>query len=431
MNTRILIAVLVVLASAPAAAAHLTPADGTDAAVAPDVASPAEFSTETAASDAGDDAGGDDAETRYTRLYVDADDSYLSIKPGESETFTVRVANGEDRAVDVNPHLFTSPMHQHPIEESWVDIAGPDSVDAGGEAEYEVTVTVPESAETADYAGMIAFTNETVARGGQPPRPIHAAYVGADVWREPTVRIISDTYVHAQVESGDSVTRQIVVKNTGDEAVPLSPELITEDRGHCVGSGCPAELDPNWVDVDAPSQVAAGETATVTVTISPDEGAERGNYRAELDLGLEDPNRDDRSDYWQRVNVDFVVWEQPDEAFEKSFSVSEETENVTLTLTPRNDGNPNAEAPGFDVSFVSPDGEVREARRVAVSERGFVDLGGRQRTHAQGDYSTDGGTTEFVYVLDDPAEGEWSVRIMPENTIGFGYELTRDESGDE
>lgn len=427
MNKRILIAVLVVLASVPAATAHMAPADSS-----PTTSAPASVSSVTEAADAEDDSS--DEETNYTRLYVDADDSYLNLQPGESDSFTIRVKNGEDTAVDVNPHLWTSPVARLPMNESWVTIDGPDELAAGEEATYDVRVSVPSEAETGRYSGLIAFTDQTAeTRAGQPERPVHADYVNVEVWRPPTVRIVSDTYVHTQVEAGSSVTRQIVIENTGDSAVPLSPELKLENR-RCVGSHCPAELDPSWIDIDAPSQVEAGETATVTVTISPGADADRGDYRSTIDLGLKDPNRDPRNEYWQEVNLRFVVWQQPEEPYETSFTVSEGTENVTLTLNPRNYGeraDGDAEKPGFDVTFVSPDGERIDAERVRVSKRGHVDLSGRGDGTEQGAYTAQGAQTEFVYALDEPASGEWSVEIMPENTISFSYELTRNESGDD
>jgi hypothetical protein len=413
MKREILIAALVVLAGMPVATAYAAPTNSppVDAASA----TPAES----------------DGATNFTKLYVNAEDSYLDIKPGESASFTVRVKNGEDRALDVNPHLFTSPVAEYPLESEWVTIDGPDTLEAGQEVEYEVTVEVPEEAESASYRGQVAFTNETTAtRPGRPERPVHADYVRVEVWRPPTVKILSDTYLSTQVEAGDTVTRQIVIKNTGDEAVPLSPEL--GDRGHsCHGPHCENQLDPNWVDIDAPNQVQPGETATVTVSISPDEAADRGRYRTSIDLGLKDPNRDPRRDYWQQVNMNFVVWKQPSEPYEHEFEVTEETENVTLTLSPRTAGDgERAEEPSFDVTFVSPDGERIEAERVEVSERGFVDLGSRERGTSDGDYTTRRSTSKFVYVLDAPETGEWTVEIMPDNTIGFQYELTRNESGD-
>ena len=420
MKRVILVTLLVALAGVPAAAA-VAPIDGATDAPAP------------AVNDAVSTEQSDDGDGNYTRLYVDARESYLDLKPGESDTFTVVVENGEDESVDVNPHLFTSPTDRNPIKESWIETDGPDSIDAGEEVEYEVSVSVPEDAEIARYSGAIAFTDQTVSTAGRPDRPVHAAHTSVTVWKEPTVQILSETYIHTQVEAGDSISKQIVIENTGDESVPLSPERA-EQRGRCYGTHCPQQVDQSWIDVDAPSQIAPGETATVTVTISPDADAERGRYDTSLDLGLQDPNRRDDNNYWQEVSLSFVVWEQPEEAYEAEFDVSERTDNVTLTLNPQNRRTAeNAEAASFDVTFVSPDGERIEAERVEVSQSGYVDLGSSpQRGASQdGPYATNGGQTEFVYELEEPAAGEWTAEIMPDNTMGFQYEITQNESDDE
>lgn len=255
--------------------------------------------------------------------------------------------------------------------------------------------------------------------------------MSVDIQKEPTVNILSDTYVNTQVEAGDSVTRQIVIKNTGDQAVPLSPERA-EQRGHCYSTRCPQQVNQSWIEIDAPSQIAPGETATVTVTISPDENADRGRYDTEIDLGLQDPNRNDRNGYWQKVRLNFVVWEQPDEPYVADFTVDERTDNVTLTLNPQSRRTAeNADEAGFDVTFVSPDGERIDAKRVQVSERGHVDLGAQRQGTDDGPYATNNGNTEFVYELDAPDAGEWTVEIMPEDTIGFQYELTQNESDED
>ena len=427
MKRVILITLLVALAAVPVATA-VAPTDGgaTAAVPAPNDA----VSTATAT---GDSAGSGDGPANYTRLYVDARDSYLDLKPGESTTFTVVVQNGEEEAVDVNPHLFTSPTDRDPIESSWVEIDGPDSIDAGEEVEYEVSVSVPEDAEIARYSGMIAFTDETVATApNRPARPVHAAHMSVNVWKEPTVKILSETYISTQVEAGDSVTKQIVIENTGDESVPLSPERA-EQRGHCYGTHCPQQVDQSWIDIDAPSQIEPGETATVTVTIAPDADADRGRYDTSVNLGLDDPNRRDDNGYWQEINLNFVVWEQPEEPYEVDFSVSERTDSVTLTLNPQNYRTAeNADDPSFDVTFVSPDGERIEAERVEVSERGSVNLGAQRQRDAteDGAYATRSEQTEFVYEIDAPDAGEWTAEIMPDDTIGFQYELTRNESDD-
>jgi hypothetical protein len=249
------------------------------------------------------------------------------------------------------------------------------------------------------------------------------------VWREPTVTIRSDTYVHGQVEAGESFTRELVVENTGDSAVPLSPEVKTERR-RCSGH-CPNQINPSWIDIDSPNQVAAGETATVSITVSPPEEAERGRYDAEINLGLKDPNRPEGDTHWQRIRANFVVWKQPSQAFETHFAVSEETENLTLTLSPnRYYGATDAEEAGFDVEFVGPDGDVVEAERVRVTDSGSVDLSGERspRARTDGEYAVSGGHSEFVYRVAEPAAGEWTLRVTPENTIGFQYEITREEA---
>jgi uncharacterized membrane protein len=429
MKRIILVAFLVALAAVPVATA-VAPTDGGTQAAAP-APNEAVSTTTATGSDSDSAADSEDTQQNYTRLYVDARESYLDLKPGESDTFTVVVENGEDEAVDVNPHLFTSPTDRNPIESSWVEIDGPDSIDAGEEVEYEVRVAVPEDAEIARYSGMIAFTDETVASApNRPARPVHAAHTSVEVWKEPTVKILSETYINTQVEAGDSVTKQIVIENTGDEAVPLSPERA-EQRGHCYGTGCPEQVDQSWIDIDAPSQIAPGETATVTVTISPDEDAERGRYDTSIDLGLQDPARPDQGGYWQEVNLNFVVWEQPEEPFTTEFTVSERTDNVTLSLSPQSYRTAdNADAASFDVTFVSPDGERIEAERVQVTDRGYVNLGTQNEPGVtqDGAYATEHSTSQYVYELDAPDAGEWTVEIMPENTIGFQYELTRNES---
>jgi hypothetical protein len=243
------------------------------------------------------------------------------------------------------------------------------------------------------------------------------------------VTVRSDTYVHGQVEAGESFTRELVVENTGDGAVPLNPEVKTERR-RCSGH-CPDQINPSWIDIDSPNQVAAGETATVSITVSPPEEADRGRYDAEINLGLKDPNRPEGDTHWQRVRANFVVWKQPSEPFETDFAVSERTETLTLTLSPnRYYGASDAEAAGFDVEFVGPDGDVVEAERVRVTDGGSVDLSGERsrRARTDGEYAVSGGRSEFVYRVAEPDAGEWTLRVRPEDTIGFRYEITREEA---
>jgi len=78
------------------------------------------------------------------------------------------------------------------------------------------------------------------------------------------------------------------------------------------------------------------------------------------------------------------------------------------------------------VTLVSPDGETIDAERVQQSKRGYVDLASDSDEASR--YGSDGSRQTFIYRHEDPQDGEWTVRIMPENTVQFGYEIVLDES---
>lgn len=370
----------------------------------------------------------DDDERNYTRLYVDDQYKHLRLQPGESETVTISVENGEDEAVELSPQLFVPPRGERPIAEDWVSIETSDlELDAGERREFDVTVEVPEDANIERYGGAIALTDETISYPGRPAQPVNGVSLNVEVWQEPTVRVVSDTYVHSQVQAGDSFTREVVVKNTGDEAVPVNPQLATEDRYRPYDDR--ETLDRSWVSFDAPNEIPAGETGTIEVTVKPPADAERGDYRANVDLGLKDPARADQSSHWQRVNVRFQVWTQPEEPFQTSFDVSEQTDSVELQLSAGQYGAEESASADFDVTFVAPDGTEVDAERVSVTNRGSVNLGENRRTaDTDGTYATGGEQQTFRYRLEDPEDGSWSVKIMPENAMQFGYEIVRNES---
>lgn len=382
--------------------------------------------------------GGDDASANYTRLYVDDEYHRLELKPGESESFEVTVENGEDGPVEITPGLFLPRVGDRPVEESWVSIEpGEATLEADAERTVTVTVSVPEDAELGQYRGAVRFTDETIQHPGRPPRPVHAATFRVQVTRDPTVFVRPLDRGYRQIEAGDSYTYSVQINNTGEESVPLDPTLqVREDRRPRPGAAPSA--DRAWFTIDAPSQVPAGESATVEVTVDVPEDASRDSYSAELDLGLRDPARPDGRDHWQRTRIRFEVWKQPDEPFGKVFDVSEGTDSVTVELSAGGRRNAEDEPASFDVSLVGPDGETVEPERVETTDRGHVDLSGDRRRYryapadggaASGSaYADEGGERVVRYRLDSPDSGEWTLRVMPEDTVRFRYEIIRDES---
>lgn len=429
MRTRLALTVLVAIGMiAPAAAAPMVPQANSPA---QDATTPASTQTASDSGSAAGSGGGAADAANYTKLYVDDNYAHLRIKPGESESFAVTVQNAEDEAVEVSPHLAVPQLRQRPVEEDWVSIDGGNvTLDAGEEREFTVTVSVPEDAELGRYQGSVAFTEETIVYPGRPAQPVHAASFNVQVWKEPTVEIVSGDYLHSRIEAGDSYTHTVVVENSGDKPVPLNPQVTTDRRVRT--SADDDGVDRSWFEIDAPNEVQPGESATVEMTISPPADAELNRYRTELDLGLKDPARPDDNDYWQQISLRFQVWKQPAEPFESSFTVSEEATSVALELSAADRRLASASEPAsFDVAFVAPNGTTLEAERVRSTTRGAVDLSGDERRDAATDsaYSTRGERQTFTYRIDDPDPGAWTVRIMPENTMRFEYEIVRDESG--
>lgn len=377
-------------------------------------------------------AGGDTTATdgNYSRLYIDNGYLDAELKPGTNTSLDVTVGNSDDRPVELNPRVVLPRLQGRPVEKSWVSFEpGEATVAPDEEREFTVTIAVPEDADLGSYNGQIAFTNQTVSYRGGPDRPVHATALNVEVRQEPSVSVSGDRYRFAQIRAGSSTTYVFSVENTGSSAVPLNPRVQT-DRG---GPFDESAVDRSWFDIEAPTDVGPGETANVTVTVSPPSNASLGEYGAQIDLGLKDPNRPDRAEFWQEVSLSFQVWEQPDEPYSTEFRVREDGTEVTVTLEASQYRVRSTDEPvSFDVTLVGPNGNEYDPERVTVTNGGSVSLGGEERPSAgadqQGPYvdRTDG--IEFTYRLENAEVGRWTVEIMPRNTIDFDYEIVQGDS---
>ena len=420
MNTRTLtlIALVVVGAVAATGVVAATTTDGTTA-----------TETTTVETDTGISAP-DPA--NYTRLYIDDGYRNLELKPGESETISVAIENGEDEPVDLSARIAAPPTrNQPPVTPDWVSIEGGETtLDAGESTEIEISVDIPDDAEIGDYSGVVAVTNETVQYPGRPPQPIHSVSLSVDVFQEPTVQLNSETRIYTHLKAGETITREISVSNTGDKAVPVNPQFNTENRRRRRPGGR-TTLDRSWVRIEEPNEIAPGETETIELTVEPPADAERGDYGATVDLGLTDPARNADNTYWQEVDLNFQVWTPPEEPFETTFDVDEGTTNTTLELTAnqRQRAGDRSQDASFDVTFVAPDGREIAANRVRRTDSGSVNLGARRPRETTDDtYAPRSSQQTFTYEIADPAAGEWAVRITPQNTVDFGYEISRNKA---
>lgn len=422
----ILTVALIIVVLLPVATAHTPTPNSESVSVQDESATPLVNGKQTTSTVASAKEG-----SNYTRLYIEEEYRHNEVKPGESTTFNVTIGNSEDHTVTLNPHVVLPKIEGRPIEKSWITIETDDTtLQPDQERTFTVTVSVPADAELGEYRALVAFTNETISyEKGQPPRPVHAATLNVNVFKEPTVKIRSERYFDTQIRAGNSYTYEIVVENTGDQTVPLNPKLKTEESRERYGEN-ENTVQRSWFEIDAPSEVGAGETATVSVTVTPPASASVGDYHANLNLGLKDPARPEREGHWQEIDLGFQVWKQPDQPYETSFQVSDAAENVKLTLSADQDREmANTKPATFEVSFVGPNGTVVNHQRVEVSNGGYVSLGqDERRGQTRGPYTSGNGDKQFVYRITDPAAGQWTVKIMPHNTTNFRYEIIRSES---
>ncbi|CCQ34141.1 conserved hypothetical protein containing N-terminal carbohydrate-binding module, putative alpha galactosidase [Halorhabdus tiamatea SARL4B] len=410
----------------PAAAAHV-PLENSAPVQGEPVAADEPVTTVSAGSSQASAGSSQTNATNYTHLYLDDQYQYGEVKPGNSTTFNITVANGEDHAVELSPHVVLPQLEAHPIQDAWITIEDANTtLGANAERTFTVTVSVPEDTELGDYQAAIALTEETISYPARPPQPIHAATISVEVYQEPTVTIQSPSYYSTSIQAGSDYTYEVVVENTGENAVPLNPSIETEESRY----RDQATAQRSWFDIEAPSEVAAGENATVEITVNAPSDASVGDYDAMVDLGLKDPGRQDQSDYWQQVDLGFQIWEQPEDPFVTDFQVGDEVENVTLTLSASQYREMANDRPAsFDVTFVAPNGTVADHQRAQVTNRGSVSLtSAASRGETQGPYTSGNEAKQFVYGVDDPSAGEWTVQIMPHNTTDFSYEIVRNES---
>jgi len=425
-HRNVLIIALVAVLITPAAAAHV-PLEHSAPVQGEPVVADEPVTTVSAAAPQTDTGSSQTNATNYTHLYLD--DRYRSgdVTPGNSTTFNVTVANGEDHAVELSPHVVVPQLEARPIQDAWISIEDANTtLGANTERTFTVNVTVPDGTELGDYQAAVAFTEETISYPARPPQPIHAATISVEVYREPTVTVRSPSYYSTRIQAGSAFTYEVVVENTGESAVPLNPSIETEESRYRDR----ATAQRSWFDIEAPSEVAAGENATVEITVTAPSDAGVGDYDAMVDLGLKDPARQDRRDYWQQVDLSFQIWQQPENPFVTHFQVSDRADNVTLSLSASQYRRmANDQPTRFEVTFVAPNGTVVDHQREKLRNRGSVSLASdARRGETQGAYTSGGEAKQFVYQVDDPSAGTWTVKIMPHNTTDFSYEIVRNES---
>lgn len=180
---------------------------------------------------------------------------------------------------------------------------------------------IPDDADLGYYNANIIFDRSVISEGAESSvadEKISAYYYGniielsVEVWIPPSVQI-STNYINDRVEAGKEYDYEIKLVNVGDEDISItlqltigkiSPEISYYDSSRSSFDDAFAE---DYVIINAPSKVKAGETATIKIHLKVPESMQ-GSYSMAIDLGIEDPALDE----WEnQVQFYLNVWEQP------------------------------------------------------------------------------------------------------------------------
>lgn len=373
-------------------------------------------------------------------LYIDPGYSYLTIKPGESDEMTVTLYNYGKDTINVEPRLVPKFFNDDKLDDEWVSIS-PSKAEIESEKtqEFTIKVSVPEDAELGHYSSNIFFSG--------PEDEIATPYPGyngmfdlsVNVWLPPNVQVFN-SHISDRVEAGSEYEYVIKLKNVADKPISIDPEFEESDEEWYYRSQI--SLEEKDVTITAPSVIEAEEKAIVKVKISIPDDAE-GGINGIINLNIKDRTI---SEWGQKINMNFDVWQQPDEAYRTTFNtMTDGPITIKVFSVEYNYGSSSISSttPSFDVVLRNDDGEAKPVL-LSSSYSGSVSIGQespviyrRAMEEAAGNYietevpvsedleqlavyqDTSTGYTEIYHV--DGSVGEWTLEIMPHNTETFEY----------
>ena len=373
-----------------------------------------------------------DSSGNYTKIEIVPSYVNFMLKPGAGDEQVISVRNRDDHTITVAPVVRQNPYNgPYQLETSWITVS-PSQADipAGESAKFTVRAAVPNDTLRGSYNTQLAFTDEQYPSPYPPSYPnyVHTASLSVVVASGPVIQI-DPTYIGDQLEAGNVYRYSVNITNSGSSPVSLSPKV--SDNGYWVySSSGPAEpvLNASSFTLDAPSAIPPGNTATMTVTVhAPPEKS--GSYNGYIDLGIDDPSLQEGEG---RVSLSFTVWQQPEGAFTRQFSMnSADTITVKLTATPQSYPSPYTgqgslmREPSFAVSLTGPSGNVA-VQQTNREIHGTVSVGtdsGMYGSGKAGEYQQL--STQYIYTFTAQGRpGTWTLSVTPKNTQTFDYAIS-------
>lgn len=358
-----------------------------------------------------------------TKLEITPQYANYRVQLGESKKMVVTVKNKENKAVILSPKVVIQPYSTYVVEKEWVTITpGSVEIPAGSSQRFTVNVSIPQNASTGYYNGQIIFTDE-VSPAPYPdavPNYIHYISLSIDVWTLPKIQIIP-SYIYDQLEAGKVYDYDIMLKNTGDEAIAINP--IVGSDGYYGGTS-PAMTD-DAITVTASQSVPANTTEIVKIHVEVPADS-RGYYNGWIDMGIMDPSVREGEG---RISLSFNIYTSPAEPFIKNFSLRD-SGPITLEVTGSSyqsypypyQGATIAKEPSFEVSLVGIGGTV-ELNLTKKVIKGSVSLGSDPNLLPDNAYQ-DMSTQYIATYKANVSAGEWKLKLLPRNIQSFEYSIT-------
>lgn len=378
---------------------------------------------------------GSDPAGNFTKLEIIPSYMHFSLKPGESDEMTVTVRNRDKTTATIQPAVKSQPYGgPYLMDNSWVAITPLNAeVPAGGSAKFTVRASVPSDAIRGSYNSMVAFTDESYPSPYPTPFPnyIHVMSLAIDVTSPPAIQI-STPYISDQMESGKEYPYEVTLKNTGNNPIQLNAKIGSDNYPMYGPSGVqePA-LTESAFTLNAPSTLQPGATGTLNIDVRVPPDA-TGYYSGYIDLGIDDPSIREGEG---RIQLNFMVWKQPQEPFVKKFSMDaadpisiELTSGISLFSGSLPSGILSSmpiREPAFDTILTGPEGAVR-IRPVQKVIKGSVNVGGDPMlitSQQAGTYQEMNAQYITTYAADG-RPGAWQLSVMPKNAQSFEYKIT-------
>ncbi len=366
----------------------------------------------------------------FTKIDISPQYGNLRLQPGETKEITVTVRNKEKKPVSVKPNTVTLPYGGYMVDKEWITVTpGSAEIPAGSSQKFSIKASVPNDASIGNSGLQIAFTDEVMPTPYPQPFPnyIHAFQLSVDVWTPPKLQIMTP-YISDQLEAGKEYNYEIKLKNTGDQAIGISPKLGNDNMQYGGPYGMmPPALTEDSIAITAPTSIPAGATETVKIHVKVPADA-KGYYNGYIDLGIDDQSVRD----WEgRVQLNLNIWKQPAEAFVKSFSLKEAAP-ITIEISSNSYyGYPfakgqgtNTQEPSFETSLEGPGGKaLLNVTKTVI--KGNVNMGGDippWEIDSASIYQAMG-VQQMITYRTNGSPGEWKLSVLPRNTQGFEYSI--------